>query len=161
MNIKKISIKGFTLIELMIVVAIIGILIAIAFPSYQRHVEKTKLAHARADLVKAVSLLKTEIVKNPNYLNTLADKNELATKINSYIDIVTREKYNINADFIEQRMSGNSYRNGFRISVEPKVSEYQYAAWVDSNGRNYSCVLGNRAANINAARTFQMAAPCE
>lgn len=47
---KKKSAKGFTLIELMIVVAIVGILGAIALPSYQNSVRKGKRAQARAAL---------------------------------------------------------------------------------------------------------------
>ncbi|BCD98542.1 type IV pilin protein [Marinagarivorans cellulosilyticus] len=47
--------KGFTLIELMIAIAIIGILASIALPSYQAYVAKSKLRAAQADVV-ALSL---------------------------------------------------------------------------------------------------------
>lgn len=50
-NLNKKQNSGFTLIELMIVVAIIGIIAAIAFPSYQGYVERTNRKAAVAEML--------------------------------------------------------------------------------------------------------------
>nr|WP_298058041.1 type IV pilin protein [uncultured Halomonas sp.] len=49
--------RGFTLIELMIVVVIIGIIASIAYPSYTRYVEHSQRAEATAVLMEAASRL--------------------------------------------------------------------------------------------------------
>jgi type IV pilus assembly protein PilA len=50
---KKQAQKGFTLIELMIVVAIIGILAAVAIPAYQDYTAKSQIAAALAEITGA------------------------------------------------------------------------------------------------------------
>jgi type IV pilus assembly protein PilE len=58
---------GFTLIELMIVVAIIGLLAAIALPSYQSYIARANRAAARAQLSQAAQYMQRFYAANDRY----------------------------------------------------------------------------------------------
>jgi type IV pilus assembly protein PilE len=64
--------QGFTLIELMIVVAVIGILTAIAAPNYSEYVRRGHRAEARAGLLQAAQWMERAATANGVYPLTAA-----------------------------------------------------------------------------------------
>lgn len=60
--------SGFTLLEVMIVVVIVGILAAIAYPSYQEQVAKSRRADAQTALMELAQFMERHYTANGSYL---------------------------------------------------------------------------------------------
>ena len=69
--------KGFTLIELMIVVAIIAVLAAIAYPSYTQYKIRTNRADVQSEMMQIAQRLQSYYVIKHNYTNAVLDNNTL------------------------------------------------------------------------------------
>lgn len=65
--------RGFSLIEIMIVIAIIGIIAGIAMPSYREHVRKGNRSDGQAALLNMASTMETYFYTNKTYSASLTD----------------------------------------------------------------------------------------
>lgn len=64
---------GFTMIELMIVVAIIGIITAVAFPSYTSYMKKARRSDAKISLTKMADAQERWYLQNSIYTTVIAN----------------------------------------------------------------------------------------
>lgn len=72
---RSVSMRGFTLIEVMITVVIISILIAFALPSYQESVRQSRRAQAKSDLLEIMQLAERFFTVNNTYVGFVLPPN--------------------------------------------------------------------------------------
>ena len=118
---------GFTLVEMMIAVAILAILSIIAIPSYNRYIERGYQSQAHAELVAINSAFKNQMVKNPKWKT-----DDFISSYKGHKDLA--DKYQYSAEMIDANKS-----RAYRLKAIPIKTVYTLSVWMDSLGNAYKC----------------------
>jgi type IV pilus assembly protein PilE len=91
----RIRMQGFTLIELMIVVAIVGILAAIAYPNYSDYIARGNRSEGIAQLNDVAARQERYFAQNNSYITSSADLAKLGLTVSGSKVASTTGKYSL------------------------------------------------------------------
>ncbi len=114
--------KGFTLIELMIVVAIIGILAAVALPAYQDYTVRAKVS----EVILAASSAKVAVAEAAQAGGSMGSITEVASQASKYVTSVTYANSGASTGVITATAQG-----------EPKIAakKLEFRGTLENNGQ--------------------------
>ena len=111
----RLAARGFTLIEMMVVMLIIGIMAAMVVPSLLSRGEEAKVTAAKADIASIVTALKTYKLDNSRYPTTEQGLQALVTKPTSgptanswkgYLDKLPKDPWGNTYQFLSPGVHG-------------------------------------------------------
>lgn len=104
--------KGFTLIEVMIVVVIVGILASIAYPSYQEYVNRSNRAEGQAFLSDIAARQERYFSQNNAYVTADTDRSKLGLTSNQSAN----QRYTVS-------LSSVANDGGYTLTATPNFTE--------------------------------------
>lgn len=139
--------KGFTLIELMIVVAIIGILAAIAIPAYQDYTIRTQVSEGMTLASDIKAGVAEYAAQTGNWPATLVEAGlgsgaAAADKSGRYVESIDVEDGTITVTY---GRDANSRIQGLTLSLQPVVNENGDVVWVCGNANDPANTYVNSA----------------
>ncbi len=125
--------KGFTLIELMIVVAIIGILAAVALPAYQDYTTRAKVS----EVVLAASSARTaiaEYVAASGAFPSSASSASIATQSSKYVASLVYANTSASAGVVTVTAQGDNSITGKTVQLAGTTGQNGVVLWVCGPG---------------------------
>ena len=136
--------KGFTLIEIMVVVGIVGILATVAIPTYSAYIIRGKLIDAQSALTLARVTLEQYYQDNRTYLNTATKVSPcpVATTYFSYACTPAASSFSITASNLANQGMGASNSYAYTIDASNAKATTQFAGaastatcWISKAGQ--------------------------
>lgn len=130
MTFSRLTIRGFTLLELMVVIAIISILASLSAPTFSRQIAKAKLIEAQNLATQHQALVEEYILLNGSFPSS--------TEFNLI-------KQTLDDDSIAKSISVENQNNAtgdilISLNDTTGISEDQYLKYSRDANRNWSCV---------------------
>jgi type IV pilus assembly protein PilA len=148
--------SGFTLIELMIVVAIVGILAALALPAYQDYIVRSKLSEVMAELAESKTSV-SEFVSSENDFPTDSDQAGIATN-SGFIQSLTFSRIDVDNGSIVATLDGTDLTADLDGVIVAMMGSRQAAG---SNEVEWTCATDAAASSpIGAAAYKYFPASC-
>lgn len=107
--------EGFTLIELMIAVAIVGILASVAYPSYQNFVVRSNRSEAPRELVRFANLQEQLYVDSRSYTENMSDLGAGSTSVYK----TSNELYEIKSKVVNNTFTLTATAQGIQATNDP------------------------------------------
>jgi type IV pilus assembly protein PilE len=121
--------RGFTLIELMIVVVIVAVLAAIAYPSYQEQMRKTRRSQAKADLLETTQGFERQFTMSRDYTTYTSDQWTFTTSPRDAAD---------GSQYYDISLSGDATATTYKLQAVPansQTSDRCGTLTIDSTGK--------------------------
>ena len=111
--------KGFTLVELIIVIAIIAILVAVLAPNYVKYVDRSRWSSDRNDCESLLGEIKTAVIDVQNDGGTV---NDFTAEVTSGGINKTGDLDNASSDLVKELKSADSNWESIKVKHKNKQS---------------------------------------